>query len=31
MNHFAYMGDQAGDEAIEYEDGTPLTLSLIHI
>lgn len=28
MNHFAYMGDQAGDEAIEYENGTPLTDAL---
>lgn len=28
MNHFAYMGDQGGDEAIEYENGTPLTDAL---
>ena len=31
MNHFAYMGDQAGDEAIEYENGTPLTDALYGI
>ena len=28
MNHFAYMGDQGGDEANEYENGTPLTDAL---
>ena len=31
MNHFAYMGDQAGDEATEYENGTPLTDALYGI
>ena len=31
MNHFAYMGDQAGDEAIEYENGTPLMDALYGI
>ena len=28
MNHFAYMGDQGGDEANEYENGTLLTDAL---
>lgn len=31
MNHFAYMGDQGGDEANEYENGTPLTDALYGI